>query len=93
MLMDVIEPRFRWAFPAGIPLPPDVAAAAAAHGLSERLASVLVSRGVADGPALDAWFADPLDALHDPSSLPDIGLLLDRLALARSRGERVARLR
>ena len=87
--MDVIEPRFRWAFPAGISLPPDVAAAAATHGLSERLASVLVSRGVADGPALDAWFADPLDALHDPLKLPDIGLLLDRLALARSRGERV----
>ena len=44
---------------------------------------------MSDGATLDAWFADPLDALHDPASLPDIGLLLDRLALARSRGERV----
>ena len=89
MLMDVIEPRFRWAFPAGTALPPDVAAAAAAHGLSERLAGVLVSRGVADGAAVDAWFADPLDALNDPLSLPDIGLLLDRFARARSHDEPV----
>ena len=87
--MDVIEPRFRWAFPALVSLPPEVAAAAAARGVSERFASVLVARGVADGAAIDAWFADPLDALHDPGLLPDIGLLLDRLALARSRGERV----
>lgn len=87
--MDVIEPRFRWAFPESVSLPPDVAAAAAARGLSRRFASVLVARGVADGAAFDGWFADPLDALHDPSLLPDVGLLLERLALARSRGERV----
>jgi single-stranded-DNA-specific exonuclease len=87
--MDVIEPRFRWAFPEPVSLPPDVAVAAAARGLSERFANVLVARGVADSAAFDAWFADPLDALHDPSLLPDIGLVLDRLALARSRGERV----
>jgi single-stranded-DNA-specific exonuclease len=89
MLMDVIEPRFRWAFPTGAAMPPDVAAAAAAHGLSERLAGVLVNRGVADGASVDAWFADPLDALNDPMSLPDIELLLDRLDRARSRDEPV----
>ena len=87
--MDVIEPRFRWAFPDVVPLPPDVAAAAAKRGLSERFAGVLVARGVADGAAFDGWFADPLDALHDPGLLPDIGLVLDRLVLARSHGERI----
>ncbi len=87
--MDVVEPRFRWAFPALVSLPPEIAAAAAARGISERFAGVLLARGVADGTAIDAWFAEPLDALHDPGLLPDIGLLLDRLALARSRGERV----
>ncbi len=87
--MDVIEPRFRWAFPARLAMPPDVAAAAAARGLSERLTGILLARGVADGAAVDAWFADPLDAINDPFLLPDIGLLLDRLALARSRDERV----
>jgi len=36
-----------------------------------------------------AWFADPLDGLHDPSRLPDAGLLLGRLHAARDHGERV----
>ena len=43
----------------------------------------------ATAAALEAWFADPLDALHDPSLLPDIGVVLERLALARTRHERV----
>ena len=36
-----------------------------------------------------AWFADPLDGLHDPALLPDAGLALARLTSARDRGERV----
>lgn len=41
------------------------------------------------GDDLVAWFADPLDGLHDPALLPDADLLLARLRLARDRGERV----
>jgi single-stranded-DNA-specific exonuclease len=89
MLMDVIEPRFRWAFPDRIALAPDVAMAAASRGLTERMAGVLVARGVTDGAAVDAWFADPMDALHDPGLLPDIDSVLERLSGARSAGETV----
>ena len=85
----MIEPRFRWAFPDPVTMAPDLSAAAAARGLSSRFAGILTARGVSDVAALDAWFADPLDALHDPGLLPDIGPTLDRLALARSRSERV----
>ncbi len=50
---------------------------------------MLVARGVSDVASLDAWFADPLDALHDPMLLPDIDRLLARLTSARDLGERV----
>jgi single-stranded-DNA-specific exonuclease len=87
--MSVVEPRFRWSFPSSVSLPADVAAAATTHGLSERVAGVLFARGVTDGRALDAWFADPLDALNDPALLPDIDRLLDRFRRARDGDERV----
>ncbi len=87
--MDVIEPRFRWAFPERITLAPDVAMAASSRGLSDRMAGVLVARGATDGAAIDAWFADPLVALHDPALLPDIDRVLGRLSVARSKGETV----
>ena len=50
---------------------------------------LLARRGVADPRELAAWFAEPLDGLHDPSLLPDADLLLARLTLARTHGERV----
>jgi single-stranded-DNA-specific exonuclease len=87
--MDVLEPRFRWEFPVDVPPSPEMAAAAAGHGLSERMTAILASRGVATADDLTAWFADPLQALHDPASLPDIDLLLERMRAARERGERV----
>ena len=79
--MDVVEPRFRWTFPTPVERVAELLAVAAAdRGLSER---------VAPGPGrprrrpirttLDAWFADPLDALHDPALLPDIDRLLERV--------------
>jgi single-stranded-DNA-specific exonuclease len=86
---EVVEPRYRWAFPATVTLSPEMVAAAARHGLSERVARILAARGVADGADLDAWFAEPLAALHDPALLPDAAVARDRLLLARDRGERV----
>ena len=53
------------------------------------MAGLLARRGVQDAAELTAWFADPLDGLHDPALLPDADRLLDRLTLARTRGERV----
>jgi single-stranded-DNA-specific exonuclease len=85
----VLEPRFRWSFPEPVHPTPDLLDAAARRGLAERMTTLLVQRGVADVRELDAWFAPPLDGLHDPGSLPDADRLLERLALARTRDERV----
>ncbi len=87
--MGVVEPRFRWTFPAPVDVSTSLAAAASARGLSDRFVRVLAARGVTDVASLDAWFADPLDALHDPMRLPDIDRLLARLHTARDQGERV----
>ena len=81
------EARFRWIFPNPIAPLSDVSIAAAARGISPRLAELLVRRGVQSAGALDAWFADPLIGLHDPAGLPDSGLLLSRLRAARDNGE------
>ena len=85
----MLEPRYRWAFPEPVIVPLDVSDAAMRRGLPERMTTLLVRRGVVTGPDLDAWFADPLDGLHDPRLLPDADQLLVRLATARDRSERV----
>ena len=41
-----------------------------------------------DGAALDAWFAEPLDGLHDPALLPDIEVLARRGCALRARPRR-----
>jgi single-stranded-DNA-specific exonuclease len=85
----VLEPRFRWSFPEPVVLSSDLAEAASARGLAGRMAGLLARRGVADRADLDAWFAEPRSVLHDPRRLPDADRLLDRLTIARDRGERV----
>jgi single-stranded-DNA-specific exonuclease len=85
----VVEPRFRWVFPSPVTLSDPVASAAARHGLSARVTAVLVARGVADEAAIDAWFAEPLAALHDPALLPDADRALVRIRAARAAGETV----
>jgi single-stranded-DNA-specific exonuclease len=87
--MGVVEPRFRWILPTPQPPLPGSIDAAAAHGLSPRMAAVLAARGVAEPAELEAWFAEPITALHDPLRLPDIDRLLARMAQARDRSERV----
>lgn len=85
----VLEPRFRWIFPETVSVAPELSERAAARGLAERMTTLLARRGVAAGADLDAWFAEPLDALHDPALLPDAAPALARLTAARDRGERV----
>ncbi len=85
----MVEPRFRWTF-AEEHVPSDAAAAvAAASGISTRLAGLLAARGAVTGEDLTAWFADPLEGLHDPAALPDAASVLLRVRAARDRGERV----
>ena len=85
----MVEPRFRWIF-ADVPAPSDAATSvAAARGISARLAGLLAARGAVTGEDLVAWFADPLEGLHDPAGLPDAAIVLIRLRAARDRGERV----
>ena len=85
----MVEPRFRWTFPAEIPLGPDLIEAAQRHSLSNRVAGILAARGVAGAADLDAWFGTPHAGLHDPSTLPDASVALARLERAKADGERV----
>ncbi len=85
----VLEPRFRWSFPETHLIAQDLADAALGRGIGDRMTALLARRGVSDVAGLDAWFADPLDGLHDPRLLPDADRLLERIALARARSERV----
>ena len=85
----VLEPRFRWSFPDTSLVDPDLLTAALDHGLAERMTGLLARRGVLGRDDLVAWFAEPLAGLHDPRLLPDADRTLERLTVARDRGERV----
>ena len=83
----MVEARFRWIFPETAGLSQELLDTAAAHNISARLAGLLARRGVVTADDLGAWFAAPLSGLHDPSRLPDAGILLARLGRAREHGE------
>ena len=68
---------------------PSAVSVATEMGLSSRLTELLAARGAASGADVTAWFAEPLDGLHDPALLPDAAVVLDRLHVARDRAERV----
>ncbi len=85
----MIEPRFRWHLPEPVDPTPDFVAAASAAGFSERIAALLVGRGVADVDALAAFVAPSGEGLHDPALLPDAASLVARIERAREAGERV----
>lgn len=85
----VVEPRFRWAFPDAPTPSASASAVALERGISLRLAGLLAARGAVTGEDLVAWFADPLEGLHDPGGLPDAALVLARMRTARDGGERV----
>jgi single-stranded-DNA-specific exonuclease len=85
----MVEARFRWTFPEATGIPVGLAGAAERAGISTRLAGLLARRGVTTAEDLAAWFAEPLDGLHDPAGLPDAGRLQERLRRARDAGERV----
>ena len=85
----MIEPRFAWRFPAPVALDDVNRAAGARHGLDERVIGLLAGRGLAGAAAFDAFFAPPLEALHDPAHLPDAAVFAARIRQARGSAERV----
>ncbi|MFZ5854969.1 MAG: single-stranded-DNA-specific exonuclease RecJ [Chloroflexota bacterium] len=85
----MVEPRYRWQFPAPVHVSDELRLAGERHGLSARLLGVLAARGIGHPAELDAFLAPPLDGLHDPSLLPDAAIVVDRIGRARTRGERV----
>src|SRR5664279_1430051 len=85
----MLEPRFAWRLPHPIELDPGFVARGLEFGVSDRLLAILAGRGIATAAALDDYLGPALDGLHDPALLPDAGRLLERLGLARDRGESV----
>ncbi len=84
----MVEPRFRWLFPPDAEIDPSLLAAGRALGMSDRVLGLLQRRGVDEAEL--ATFGGPAAAgLCDPALLPDAAIFLDRIALARSRGERL----
>ncbi len=85
----VIEPRFSWQVADAVTPTDDLRAAGAKLGLGTRAIGLLASRGLSTADELEAFFAEPIDALHDPRLLPDADRFLARMRAARSAGETV----
>ncbi|HKG55837.1 MAG TPA: single-stranded-DNA-specific exonuclease RecJ [Candidatus Limnocylindrales bacterium] len=85
----MLEPRFRWVFPASMTVDPTHVAAGERLGVPARVTTLLAARGVTTESDLAAFFGPPEAALHDPSLLPDAAPFVDRIAAARRGGESV----
>jgi single-stranded-DNA-specific exonuclease len=89
MLHRMILSSFRWRVPERVVMDPACRALGVDRGISERLLAVLATRGVRSADELARFLAPAEDGLHDPKLLPDAQIALERVALARARGERV----
>ena len=89
MLERMINSSFRWRLPAHVALDPACRALGAERGISERLLTVLATRGVRSADELERFLAPAEEGLHDPRLLPDAAAALERVSLARKRSERV----
>ncbi len=78
----------RWQLEAG-PDPARAGALARALGAPPTFAALLLQRGVSSAEEARRFLKPSRDDLHDPGSLPDIGVLVERLALAVRRSETV----
>src|SRR6478672_13932860 len=85
----VIEPRFAWRLTDAVAPTAELLESGNRLGLGSRAIGLLASRGIGTADEMDAFFAAPETALHDPRLLPDAGVFLERLVRARSDGERV----
>lgn len=85
----MIEPRYRWRFPAAVSVEPGLREAALRHALDDRVTAILAARGLREAAAVDAFFGDPGAGLHDPRLLPDAEPFAARIRRARAGGETV----
>jgi single-stranded-DNA-specific exonuclease len=83
----VIEPRFSWRVAEAVTPSDDLRAAGTRLGLGTRAIGLLAGRGLTTAAELDAFFAEPLAALHDPRLLPDAEPFLARMRAARAAAE------
>ncbi|MDP8904827.1 MAG: single-stranded-DNA-specific exonuclease RecJ [Chloroflexota bacterium] len=87
--MQELAPRHRWRLRPCPPIDHELAAQAAALGISRRLLAILAARGIAQRDSLSSWLAPPEAGLNDPRLLPDAGAFAGRIGTAVERGERV----
>jgi single-stranded-DNA-specific exonuclease len=85
----VIEPRFAWRVAETVTPTAELVDAGTRLGLGARAIGLLAGRGLSSADELEAFFAEPIAALHDPRLLPDAELFLARLRAARAGGETV----
>ena len=85
----VIEPRFAWRIADPVTASAALADAGARLGLGSRAIGLLAGRGMTTADDVTAFFADPLDGLHDPRLLPDADAFIGRIARARADREKV----
>src|SRR3954453_12217225 len=83
------DARHRWVFPEPYRLDPMLRAAARELGVGTFAATVMARRGIADPVTLAAFLGPAAAGLNDPRRLPDAAALVERVARARDRGERV----
>jgi single-stranded-DNA-specific exonuclease len=85
----VIEPRFAWRVAETVTPTAELVDAGTRLGLGARAIGLLAARGLSSADELEAFFAEPIAALHDPRLLPDASVFLARLRAARAGGETV----
>ncbi|HYO44115.1 MAG TPA: single-stranded-DNA-specific exonuclease RecJ, partial [Candidatus Limnocylindrales bacterium] len=85
----MMDARHRWVFPDPLHLDPALRAVFREQGIGTFAGTVMARRGIADPQALAAFLGPAIAGLHDPRKLPDAAALVERVARARSGGERV----
>ncbi len=95
----MLQPRFRWVLASGDDGARPGRSAILAEGsdalddpssrLTPRVRAMLAVRGIASPDEVRSFLAPPLEALHDPSLLPDAARFAARIARARAEAERV----
>ncbi|MGI8991989.1 MAG: single-stranded-DNA-specific exonuclease RecJ [Bryobacteraceae bacterium] len=77
----------RWIFPEA--RPGETAALASALGLSQPIAAILISRGVANSETARTFLAPQLEDLHDPGLMRDMPAAIERIRRAIRDRERI----
>jgi single-stranded-DNA-specific exonuclease len=87
--MPELRPHYHWVIPEAHPVSEATIEDAKRRGLSARALRVLSRRGPIDPAELASRFDAPEAGLHDPTLLPDAGIVRDRVAAALAAEETV----